>query len=226
MKKFASILFLFNTLNLFGQTPAPLAIKPLKKYTLQIDAGVNFFRYSREQFTLWPRSTYSNPENTASHYEAITITSELNPTISFSLGIRNINYEYKSHFSAFDATTENVTSNNILQWNYRTIQTPIQIKIKPLTSKKLSFIAGGYLGYNYHNSESTLSSEIQIPHDNMKNKLDKGIILGMDYDWFKMGDLLIGNSLSYYRGYPYLHPFKYTRRSQGLTIGFTAKWGL
>ena len=123
MKKFASILFLFITLNLFGQTPAPLAIKPSTKYTLQIDAGLNYFRYSEIPVI----GSVSNP--IASHYEALTIVRELNPTFSISLGLRNTNYGRKQYIYVFDGTNYLTHVNH--QWNYWTIQTPIQIKIKP-----------------------------------------------------------------------------------------------
>jgi hypothetical protein len=222
MKKFASILFLFSTLNLFGQTPAPLAIKPSKKYTLQIDAGVNCFRY--RSFS----RLNGNAEISVSHYEAITIDRKLNPTFSVSLGIRNTNYGYKTHIDAFDELGNLLGSNIVAEWNYWTIQTPIQIKIKPFKSKKLSLNAGGYLGYNYFNSVSNSISVNKIQRFYQKNLLDKGIIVGVDYDWFKRGDFTIGNSLTYYRGYAYLNRYAfeyYKSRSHGITIGCTAKWG-
>ena len=110
------------------------------------------------------------------------------------------------------------------QWNYWTIQTPVQIKVKPFQSKKLSLNAGGYLGFNYYNSESTSSSIFKIQHDNEKNALDIGMNVGIDYNWFKKGDFTLGNSVSYYRGFAYLSHYS-LERSQGLTIGCTAKWG-
>lgn len=218
MKKFASILFLFSTLNLYGQTPAPLAIKPSKKYTLQIDAGVNYFRYSYY-------GGGGNREITTSHYEAISIERELNPTFSVSLGLRNTNYGYKRHINEFDGTNGKWNTNIVQQWNYWTIQTPVQIKVKPFQSKKLSLNAGGYLGFNYYNSESTSSTIYTIPHDNEKNLLDIGMNVGIDYNWFKKGDFTLGNSVSYYRGFAYVSHYT-LERSQGLTIGCTAKWGL
>lgn len=218
MKKFASILFLFITLNLFGQTPAPLAIKPSTKYTLQIDAGLNYFRYSEIPII----GSVSNP--IASHYEALTIVRELNPTFSISLSLRNTNYGRKQYIYVFDGT--NYLTPVTHQWNYWTIQTPIQIKVKPFQSKKLSLNAGGYLGFNYYNSESTSSEDFKVRHDNYKNILDIGVVVGIDYNWYKKGEFSIGNSLTYFRGYPYLSPFTYTRRAQGMTIGCSAKWGL
>ena len=40
-----------------------------------------------------------NREITTSHYEAITLDKELNPTFSVSLGLRNTNYGYKRHIN-------------------------------------------------------------------------------------------------------------------------------
>jgi hypothetical protein len=65
---------------------------------------------------------------------------------------------------------------------------------------------------------------IPVPHDNEKNKLDIGMNVGIDYNWFKKGDFTLGNSVSYYRGFAYLDRYSFNR-AQGLTIGCTAKWG-
>jgi Outer membrane protein beta-barrel domain len=218
MRKILSILSLVSSLNLFGQSPTPVANKPSNKYTLQIDAGINYFRYSSFGMT---RRGYPLTE---SHYEAITVDRQLNPNFSISMGLRNTNYGYKRITDIFDINGNQIGNNITQQWNYWTIQTPIQIKYRPFQSKRISLNAGGYLGYNYFNSESSSSPVIKTKHDNDKNPLDIGMNVGMDFNWYKKGDFTLGNSVTYYRGFTYLSYFS-TIRAQGLTIGCTAKWG-
>ncbi len=104
---------------------------------------------------------------------------------------------------------------------------PLQVIIKPFKSKKLSFNFGGYLGYNYFNSSSVSNPLITFETDNNKNLIDKGLIVGLDYTWFKRGNFKLGNSISYYRGFNNIAPNStyVTRNSQGLNIAFIGTLG-
>ena len=115
-----------------------------------------------------------------------------------------------------------------VKYNYWTIQTPLQIKIKPFKSKALSLNFGGYLGFNYYNSASSSNSNITANQNEDKQLLDKGIIAGIDYIWLKKGNFTFGNSLSYYCGLSDLNPMQpflvafgiphIVTKSQGITI--------
>lgn len=222
MRKFSTILFIFSALRLFGQSPAVSVPQKTKKFSLQFDAGVNNFHY-------YGHSLWNIYDVSSSHFEALTVEKELNPSFSISLGIRNINYGLKITSLYLTDLDGNVIDNNVVtKYNYWTIQTPLQIKIKPFKSKKFSLNFGGYLGYNYYvNATSSNPLFIQNPSKD-KNVLDKGILIGIDYTWFKRGNFNLGNSISYYRGINNIRPNSnyITRKSQGLTIGFTGKWTL
>jgi hypothetical protein len=100
--------------------------------------------------------------------------------------------------------------------------------MKLLKSKKLAINFGGYLGFNYYNSASSSNSLVQVNPNKDKNATDKGLIVGLDYTWFKRGNFKLGNSISYSRGFNNIAPNStyVTRRAQGLTIGLTCKWAL
>ena len=230
MKKLTTILTMFCALSLFAQSPAVSVPQKTKKLSLQFEAGVNNFHNYGDAF-------FERYDISQSHYEAVTVEKELNPTFSISLGIRNINYGLKlSHLTTLD-NNGNLISNNInVKYNYWTIQTPLQIKIKPFKSKALSLNFGGYLGFNYYNSASSSNSNITANPNEDKQLMDKGIIAGLDYIWLKKGNFTFGNSLSYYCGLSDLNPMQpflvafgiphIVTKSQGITIGFTGKWGL
>ena len=220
MKKFTTILFMFCALSLFAQSPADSVPQKTKKLNIQFEAGVNNFQYYGHWF-------WNIVDVSVSHYEAVSIEKELNPTFSLSFGIRNINYGIKSTGWNLTDLNGNVIANNVVhKFNYWTIQTPLQFKMKLLKSKKLAINFGGYLGFNYYNSASSSNSLVQVNPNKDKNTTDKGLIVGLDYTWIKRGNFKLGNSISYYRGFNNIAPNStyVTRRTQGLTIGFTGKF--
>ena len=228
MKKFTNILFIFSALSLFAQSPAVYVPQKTKKWNIQFEAGVNNFHNYGDAF-------YERYDASQSHYEAVMVEKELNPSFSVSLGIRNINYGLKlSHLSTFDNNGNLITNNIDVKYNYWTIQTPLQIKIKPFKSKRFSFNLGGYLGFNYYNSASSSNSNLTANPNEDKQLMDKGIIAGIEYNWLKKGNFTLGNSLSYYCGLSDLNPMQpflvafgiphIVTKSQGITIGFTGKW--
>ncbi len=225
MKKLATILSMFYALSLFAQSPAVSVPQKTKKLSLQFEAGVNNFHYYGDP-------VFEMYDISQSHYEAVTVEKELNPTFSVSFGIRNTNYGIKLSIPRTTDNSGNLIYNVLINSNHWTIQTPVQIKIMPLKSKALSLNFGGYLGFNYYNSASSSNPLIKTIPNTEKNLFDMGIILGIDYTWFKSGNFALGNSLSYYRGFNDLNPNPFgldkyiPTNANGLTIGFTGKWAL
>ena len=228
MKKFVTILLIFSALDLFGQSTVISVPKKTKKLSIQIEAGVNnFHNYGDPLFERYDVSQ--------SHYEAVTVEKELNQYISVSLGIRNTNYGLKlSNLTTHDNNGNLIAKNINVKYNYWTIQTPLQIKIKPFKSKNIALNFGGYLGFNYYNNATSSNSNLTVNQNDRKYLMDKGIIAGIEYDWLKKGNFTLGNSVSYYRGLsdlnsmePFLVAFGIPHiitKSQGLTIGFTGKF--
>jgi hypothetical protein len=157
----------------------------------------------------------------------VSIEKELNPTFSVSFGVRNTNYGLKltSQLTDFDGHPTGETV--VTKFNYWTIQTPLQVIIKPFKSKNLSFNFGGYWGYNYYNSTTSPFPLLPTDPNQNKNTIDKGLLVGIDYTCLKRGNFNLGNSISYYRGFNNIAPNStyVTRRSQGLTVGFIGTLG-
>lgn len=223
MKKFGIILTLIIIVisSIFAQATALPVPNKSKKINIQFEAGINNFRFY-DHF-LWNFCDVSQ-----SHYESISIEKELNNFFSISCGLRNTNYGIQMSNLALSDNNGNIIAKNIVaNFNYWTIQTPIQIKIKPFPSKKLSIHFGGYLGFNYFNSASSSNSKLLTYPDKYKNQIDKGYIIGCDYQWYKRKNFILGNSISFYNGLNNIAPTvnHIPRKAQGLTIGFIGTLG-
>ena len=229
MKKSSTILFIFSALRLFGQSPAVSVPHKTKKFSLQFEAGINNFHNYGDPI-------YERYDVSQSHFEAVTIEKELNSTFSVSLGARNINYGLKATVELTDNNGNPTGEKGVFNYNYWTIQTPLQLKIKPLNSKKLAFNFGGYLGFNYFNYATSSNANLKVNQNDYKHLMDIGMTAGIEYDWFKKGNFTLGNSISYYVGFSDLNsmpPFflffgipHIVKKSQGLTVGFTGKWDI
>jgi len=229
MKKISTILFIFSALRLFGQSPAVSVPQKTKNFCLQFEAGINNFHYYGDQI-------YERYDVSQSHFEVVTIEKELNSTFSVSLGVRNINYGLKATVELTDNNGNPTGERGVFNYNYWTIQTPLQLKIKPLNSKRLAFNFGGYLGFNYFNYATSSNVNLKVNQNEYEHLMDIGMNAGMEYDWFKKGNFTLGNSISYYVGFSDLNsmePFflffgipHTITKSQGLTVGFTGKWDI
>ncbi len=229
MKKIAPFMFFCIALNVFGQSHAVSVPQKTNKFSVQFEVGLNnFHNYGDPLFDRYDVSQ--------SHYEAVAVEKELNSAFSASFGIRNINYGLKATVLLTDINGNPTGENGVLNYNYWTIQTPLQLKIKPFKSKQLSFNFGGYLGFNYLNYATSSTAQIKVNQNENKQLMDIGLISGMEYEWFKKGNFTLGNSISYYVGFSDLNsmePFfvafgipHIVTKSEGLTIGFTGKWTL
>ncbi len=229
MKKLSTILLMFSALSLFAQSPAVSVPQKTKKMSIHFEAGVNNFHH-------YGHSLMDRYDVSSSHFESFTIEKELSQYISISLGARNVNYGLKeSNIPIFDINGNEIANNVVVYHNHWTIQTPLQMIVKPFKSKNFSINFGGYLGYNYYNSTSSSNPNFKINEDNSKYLLDLGMNFGVGYDWFKKGNFTIGNTISYYIGFSDLNPMQpflvafgiphIPIKSNGLTIGFVGKFG-
>lgn len=218
--------FILSFLKLEGQTGSATPVAKTSDWSLNVEVGLNRFEY---QYSNFP---FADFYPVASHYEAVSLTKDINPRVSVSFGLRNLSYGYTRTFPTMNTTPIDAA------WYNWTIQTPLSVKIKPFLSQKLYVDMGVYFGFNYHNSATLISSSNE---DNfvvnplpVKNEIDNGLTLGLEYYWFNKGKFSLGNSFTYYRGFNDIrnlegysqptYPFNY--KAEGFTFAFKSAFRL
>lgn len=231
MMKLKGNLILFSCcilsfLKLEGQTLNSAPVTKPSDWSLNVELGINRFEY---QYSNFP---FADFYPVASHYESVSITKDINPRVSVSFGLRNLSYGYTRIIP-----TMNITPIDAAWYNW-TIQTPLSVKIKPFLSQKLYVDLGMYLGFNYHNSATLISSSSEdnfiIKPLPVKNKIDKGLTVGMEYYWLNKGKFSLGNSFTYYKGLKDIRNFDgnsvnsydFNFKSQGFTFAFKTAYRL
>ncbi len=218
--------YILTILKLEGQTVNANLDAKTSDWSLNVELGVNRFEYNYSNFP------FSNFYPVASHYEAVSLSKDINPRVSVSLGLRNLSYGFLRTIPTTDGTSADAA------WYSWTIQTPLSVKVKPILSQKLFVDFGVYFGFNYHNSASIYNNstdeKISIMPVAVKNKIDKGLTVGLEYYWFNKGKFSLGNAFSYYKGLNdirnlegYSQPTSdYNFKAEGFTFAFKSSFRL